>query len=270
MVCNDWFGVITATVDSAWTSAAGSQSSNKNNATVVLNPTIYYELTAKNLGVLDSPEVKLHRDACTAAVTAAKSSDETQKILTTNLDCLYAAPPAYRHHLLFAVYPDVEYRYGTFDQSGATYTANQLVAGGGFELLYPARIGGAFAAWPYISAKYDVVKNYGASDLPIASTIHNHYADLDERAEFYVPGFRSLTGVDALVLIDIGESRPLGGGTGPQSWQFSRTAQLIVGDRKSGGLKPAITYRSGQDRGMTYDRQVILGVVYDVFGQGRQ
>lgn len=270
--CSDWFAVLETDADGAWSSAAkGTQNQNKNNITLSAKPSIYYEYS-REYDPVNKPEYERRRTACQQAINAARQAgQDVPQVEQHNADCLYAAiiKPEYTRYFVAGIYPDLEYRYGYFQQSGTTYSANQLVTGAGVQLFYPARIGGFFANWPYLSASYTGVKNHGASDLPVASGIKNHFLELNQRLEFYIPGFKNFTGVEGLILIDVTESRPMGGGNGSSAWQTARMLQLIVGSVGSTGLKPALTLRSGQNKGLTYDRQIIFGVLWDIFDKGK-
>jgi len=170
----------------------------------------------------------------------------------------------YSHYLVVASYPDLEYRYGHFTVSGTDYTANQLIYGGGVRLLYPSIINSVFANWPYISAAYTSATNYGASNLPVSTATPNHFLVLNERVELNLPGVRERLKVGVLILADVTESHPISSSLGP-SWQTAKLFQLIIDTGSTTGLKPALTYRSGTDRGMTYDRQIIFGVLWDIW-----
>ena len=269
MSCHDLYLVLNASVDAAWSSAGNGNAQNKNNAAVVVNPAIYYQFGSRHFEALPETEIEKHVQDCIKA-TAGLSGDALKKAREEHAaDCFFQRKkPAWSDYLVAAWYPDIEYRYGTFEQTGGTYTANQLLLGTGAQLLYPARIGTFFTNWPYISVGYNVAKNYGASNLPVSSSFRDHYLVVDGRLEFYIPGFRQLTGLNGIALIDLTESKQTQGASGaPAGWQTARMVQLIVDT--SGGLKPALTYRSGINQGMVYDRQVIFGVLWNIFENAR-
>jgi len=266
MACSDWYAVLNANVDAAWSSAAHGSTQNENNATIVLNPSIYYEYGHRHFSSTLS-EINGHIAGCNRSTPAGLSGPALLKAKEANPgDCFYQSPPPFSHNFVLSLYPDIEYRYGTFNQAGSTYTANQLLVGTGAKVLYPARIGGFLANWPYLSLGYDVAKNYGNSDLPTPSSFQDHYIVANGRIEFFIPGFKALTGVTGIALIDLTDSKQTGGVGRSSGWQVARMFQLIIDTTGAGGLKPALTYRSGVNRGMTYDRQVIFGVLWNILG----
>jgi len=210
-----------------------------------------------------------YQQDCLKAVDG-KSEEERKKIYATYAPCIkQAVGPRYADAVALTAYPDLEYRYGHFNISGANYSANQLIIGGGIRALYPAKIGGWFGAWPYVSAGYYTVKSYGVSNVPLPPNVQDHYLVVNERAELFVPGIEKLTGSSVLVLFDLTESLPTSGNAA-SGWRVARLVQLIVDTKSAGGLKPAVTYRSGEDKGLTYDKQVIFGLLWDFWNPGRK
>jgi hypothetical protein len=256
--CNQGDLALTFDVDAAWsTNISGSTStasSNKNNATLTFDPSLYWILGQKDL----TPRAQ-HIHNCAVAEKAAGGKVPNDPDCKWILDHL-----EYSHYLVVASYPDLEYRYGHFTVSGTDYTANQLIYGGGVRLLYPSIINSVFANWPYISAAYTSATNYGASNLPVSTATPNHFLVLNERVELNLPGVRERLKVGVLILADVTESHPISSSLGP-SWQTAKLFQLIIDTGSTTGLKPALTYRSGTDRGMTYDRQIIFGVLWDIW-----
>jgi hypothetical protein len=265
--CNQVIAAINFDVDAAWSSnITGTTASNttpsggnKNNATITLDPSFYWLLGSKDLRL--TPEQKEQDEECAKARAA-----HPEIPLPTACLPLLTRPAPFHHSFVLAAYPDLEYRYGTFDVSGANYTANQFVYGGGIRALIPTQINGAFANWPYVSVAYTDAKNYGASNLPISNPSQNRYIAIDERVELNIDWFRKSHGIGVLALVDMTESRPTGSIVGSSSsWQNAKLFQLIVDTGSKTGLKPAVTYRTGKDRGLIYDRQVIFGVLWDIW-----
>ncbi|HTB90755.1 MAG TPA: hypothetical protein VK743_22495 [Steroidobacteraceae bacterium] len=259
--CNQLVAAFNFNVDAAWqTNINGSNSggNNKNNATLTFDPVFDWMLWSKNLARSDAKDAADKECAeARKANPADPFPDACKKVLTL--------PVPWIHYLVVSAYPDLEYRYGTFNQSGTNYTANQFVYGGGFRLLVPTIINGVFANWPYLGVTYTNATNYGASNLPIAAGSQNRYLNVNGRVELNINWLRASHGIGLLVLADVTASHPTGASMGSASWQSAKLFQLIVDTGSKTGLKPALTYRTGTDKGMTYDRQVIFGVLWDIW-----
>jgi hypothetical protein len=263
--CNQFVGALTFDVDAAWSTNIGGTSSsstnssagNKNNATVTFDPSLDWMVWSKNID---------HSDAEQAAVRACAKAHEEHPDVPLSPECLavISGPPAFHHYVVLAAFPDLEYRYGTFNEAGTDYTANQFVYGGGVRALVPTLINGTFANWPYLGISYTNAKNYGASNLPIAAGAQNRYLNINGRIELNIDWLRASHGIGLLALADVTGSHPTAS-SGGASWQNAKLFQLIIDTGSKTGLKPALTYRNGTDRGMTYDRQVIFGVLWDIW-----
>jgi hypothetical protein len=261
--CNQLVAAINFEVDAAWSSnisGAGSTDTtagNKNNATITLDPSFYWLLGYEDLKL--SAEQKKQDKEC-----AESASAHPGEPLPAACYAVATRPSPFHHSLVISAYPDFQYRYGTFNVSGTNYTANQVVYGGGIRALVPTQINGVFANWPYLSVAYTNAKNYGASNLPIANASQNRYLEINGRVELNIDWLRKSHGIGILALFDMTESHPTGSGGG-STWQNAKLFQLIIDTGSKTGLKPAFTYRTGTDKGLTYDRQVIFGVLWDIW-----
>lgn len=176
-----------------------------------------------------------------------------------------ARPP--RQHLVFGLYPDVRYRVGRFEQDDTVYDANQLIYGGGARLFFPsATTLPFFREAPRISAGYYTVHEAGDSDIPLPEDIKQDFLQLDARLLLRVPFFGYSVGTSPIHL-DVSSSATKatrGGG----DWKMLWKGQLSF---DSGGqFSPAITYQSGKEQGLEYDKQLILGFMWNLVNPAAQ
>ena len=59
--------------------------------------------------------------------------------------------------------------------------------------------------------------------------------------------------------IDIDADKPTEGAD--KKWQALYSAQLVY--ETSGQIKPVLSYRAGKEQGLDYDKQLILGLLWD-------
>jgi len=259
------FWVLDLNVDAGWHSG----SNNKNNSTIELQPTYDFEWYAN--GVVDPNPDSSKRAACDAAIRKALSDagksptdDLAIKAARDHADeCYYLKIPG---HGLFAlsVYPDVQYRLGHVTVDNKQYDANQIIYGGGGSVFLTA-FPDIFATWPMFGAGYYRIQNNGHNDPPAPDGIQDRFLQLQTEVDTYIPGSAALTGteVNSILAVKLTASKPLSGGN--KGWETSRLAQLIVPVKGSNTFKAAVSYRSGTSTGLTYDRQLLIGVLMDFF-----
>jgi hypothetical protein len=108
------------------------------------------------------------------------------------------------------------------------------------------------------SAAYTNTTNYGTGNLPIAAGIQKRFLEINERVGLNIDWLRPSHGIHLLALVDVTESHPTASSGG--GWRTATLFQLIVDTGSKTGLKPALTYTTGTDKGMTYDRPIIFGI----------
>ena len=162
-----------------------------------------------------------------------------------------------------SLYPDIRYRYGHFEVDGTLYNANQSILGVGARLFTPVRLGGLFLEWPYISVGYQSVQDTSESSIPVPQDIKADYVTVDAAVNIHLPYPRgSLSQSPLQLLISLKASIPTESeGSGKQLLSHIQLAYDTGSE-----IKPAITYRSGDDQGLKYDKQVIMGVVWALLG----
>jgi hypothetical protein len=177
------------------------------------------------------------------------------------------------HGAWFFAHLDFRQRKGDFkDQSsGRVQSVNQTILGAGVEFkltsLYEAyrkvaNKTGYFNDYPRIDIDYFGVahNSEAAGDLPDEIVVHHLQVAL--RGDLRIPACWRREGenkVCPLVLLaDYAGSRPTGGPE--RKWDSLGTVTLQYDTGTE--IKPAITYRSGRELGLRYDRQLIFGLLW--------
>lgn len=181
------------------------------------------------------------------------------------------------------LYPELGYRYGNIDQGGKSYDANQVYYGGGLK-FYTAepdtpRVEDRtfFVESPYVSFAYNKVDNNGGTDAPAPEGIDNEYLVTEGFLNVYLQaphvlekaildrvrgpgsGCRPAPGHLFSVSAKLTGSHPTSGG----GWEVAREYKLVMQTGTS--LTPMLSYKTGEDRGFTYDKQVLLGFAMSFF-----
>lgn len=163
---------------------------------------------------------------------------------------------------------DFSYRDAQVVVDGQNVQANQQIVGGGLSIWYTSALTdfpGFFREWPRFYAGYYHVKDTseGAIPLPTGLLADHVAADLVVRSRLPFPG-TALKTSPILLNVDVRYSRAVGSIT-EQKNEFLGTYQLAY--NVAGSVKPALTYRAGDERGLEYDKQVILGILWSLAAQ---
>jgi hypothetical protein len=265
------YGAIEFNVDAGWNSASDAL----NQTTLAVRPSVTFvwldgakapvplspelQQTCRDLSQqgqraiersLVDPSVKAEADAEIARVNAARKE----------LGCegRVGEPPSSQWAV--AVYPDVQYRFGEFEINGERFNANQLITGLAARLFVPGTSDSAwFREWPRLSLGYYTVSDSEDSTIPLPESIDEDHIRTSARIAMNVPFFGTSLAKSPLRLdIEATASRATSGED--DDWQVLRQFQLYydTGDT----ILPALTYRSGTDLGIVYDKQVILGLLW--------
>jgi hypothetical protein len=168
----------------------------------------------------------------------------------------------------YGFYGDLKYRYGTFKENGSPTRVNQLLGGAGLYLVLQRGLDQPWLyIWPRVSLTYytAITTNtpVAAADLPAG--IKENYLQLafktgvnfGPRGEWGAPA----GGYPFRLAITYAGSEPTSGES--KTWENLWTIQLST-DALSTNFRPGVTFQSGKNGGLTYDRQVLLGFVYDL------
>lgn len=168
----------------------------------------------------------------------------------------------------YGLYGDLKYRYGTFKENGSPAHVNQLLGGAGLYLVLQRGLDQPWLyIWPRLSLTYysaiTTSSPVTAADLPAG--IKANYLQLTFRsgASF---GPRGKWGAPAgrrpfRLAITYAGSEPTSGAS--KAWENLWTIQLST-DAFSTNFKPGITFQSGKNGGLTYNKQVLIGFVYNL------
>jgi len=168
--------------------------------------------------------------------------------------------------LAFGGYTDLQYRYGTIQQSSNLVKANQFNVGAGMFGVLPVLTDGkilSIDSAPRLSATYyhPVSTTGGTLALPTGITANYLQTEFHIELGLLPKGSLHVGKEDYPFKLDIlyDGSKPL---TGPdEKWQSLWKLQLYTAIVKSGNTSAAITYQTGKQAGFTYDHQVILGIL---------
>jgi hypothetical protein len=256
------YGSADLTLDAGWSSAPAAN----NNATVSIKPAVTagvvkvsphapLPLTAAEQAVCD----KLSDDF--AAALVAKDNVKIKEISGEFLkDKCNVLKDPYTDLAALSFYPSFEYRFGHFSQNGQQYQANQAIVGGGARLLFPWELNSWLASWPFISATYYHVKDNSGSTIPVPDSIKADYISTEAKFDLYLPVTIGKQSKALQLVVDFTESKATTGSD--KQWHSLSNIQLLA--NLGSNWKPALTYREGKDRGLSYDKQVILGVATDL------
>lgn len=271
------YGAIEFNLDAGWSSAADAL----NQTTLAVRPSVTFvwldgakapvpltaelERTCRDLAEqgqralqrsIEDPNAKAEADAEIVRLQAARKQ----------LGCAgrVGEPPSSQWAVSF--YPDVQYRFGELELNGERFEANQLITGLAARLFVPGTSGSEwFREWPRLSVGYYAVSESEDSTIPVPEGIEEDHIKAVGKIAMNVP-FVGASLANSPLRLDIEASASRATSGDDDDWQVLRQFQLYydTGDT----ILPAITYRSGSDLGIVYDKQVILGLLW-MFNQVR-
>jgi hypothetical protein len=177
------------------------------------------------------------------------------------------------HGAWFFAHLDFRQRKGDFkdETSGRVESVNQTILGAGIEFkltsLYEAyrkaaNKTGYFNDYPRLDIGYYGVAHTSEPGNKLPDGIVAHHVQVALRGDFRIPACWKMEGekkVCPLVLqADYAGSRPTEGAQ--RTWESLGTVTLQYDTGTE--IKPAITYRSGKEQGLQYDRQLIFGLLW--------
>jgi hypothetical protein len=263
-----WFsyGTVDFTLDSGWSAAQNAN----NNATFVLKPTGTFgaaHVSAAGFKPTSElpPEVqdKCNKDEAQykAALDAGDQDGEIKATLKLKADGCDVYRDPYLDLAAFSLFPTFEYRFGHFTQNGTRYQANQAIIGAGARVFFPWKLNAVWASWPFVSVTYYHVKDKSGSNIPVPDDIKADYISGEAKADILLPVSLGSHSKALELSFDMTASKATTGSN--QKWEYLKNIQLLA--NIGSAWKPAITYREGKDRGLSYDKQVILGVAAEIF-----
>lgn len=265
------YGAIEFNVDAGWNSAADAL----NQTTLAVRPSVTFvwldgarppvpltaerEQTCRDLA--QQGQRALERSIADPDARAEADAEIARlQVVRKELGCegRVGEPPSSQWAVSF--YPDVQYRFGEFELNGERFKANQLITGIAARLFVPGTSNSEwFREWPRVSVGYYTVSESEDSTIPLPEGIEEDHIKAAAKIAMNVPFFGTSLAQSPLRLdIEATASRATSGDD--DDWDVLRQFQLYydTGDR----ILPAITYRSGTELGIVYDKQVILGLLW--------
>lgn len=252
-------------VDAGWTTAKDSM----NSSSVSLRPML-------SIHVVDYTQARRATAASPASPLGSLTEEEAATELIENSDTgTFIAP---RTNAVVSLFADVRHRFGEVDDgAGGIVRANQFIYGGGLELSWWAasRIGAArdadgpgplygfFRDPPRLTAGYYSADDVNGNEAPVPKELEADYVTTTAALHLAMPWFTKPIYKSPLLLnYDYKGSKAT---SGPDDGYASyHNVQLVYAiDAKA---KPVLSYRSGEEQGLEYDRQVILGILWSLVG----
>ena len=165
----------------------------------------------------------------------------------------------------FGAKGDIEYRYGTVkQQDGKLVNANQGLVGASIYMVPSVlRSQRWFLVVPLITATYYKPVTTDTSAISLPTNVKANYL----QTEFHTKVGWDISGKYPLALdVKYDGSRPFTGTD--RAWQSLWKLQLSIGLSGS-SVKPAVTYQSGAQGGLQYDREVIFGFLAELLKPGK-
>lgn len=274
------YGVLEFSVDANWSSATDA----KNHSSISLKP----QVTFTNLsGAVWQDEISktVSDEVCAPAAEQAtalmtgvavtspemlaliqryeldkKSRDELLGLFQgRKCNVITGHPP--RQRIAIGLYPDIRYRLGKFEEGGTIYDADQLILGGGARVFFPSATRQPFfREAPRLSVGYYTVEEDEDSTIPLPEDVREDFLQVDGRVLLRVPFFGHEVSASPLHLdLEVTATKATSGGG---DWDTLWKAQLSV--QSEGEFLPALTYRAGKEHGLEYDKQVILGFLWQL------
>ncbi|MBV9570209.1 MAG: hypothetical protein JO056_03105 [Alphaproteobacteria bacterium] len=158
----------------------------------------------------------------------------------------------------YGLYGDLRYRYGTFDDQGSLSHVNQVLGGGGIYFVWQKGMLNQpwIDIWPGVSLTY-----YSpiSTDTPLLKGILPDGIKADFLQAEFKTGLRfPVAGHPFRLIVKYDGSLPTNGLN--NSWESLWNVQLSA-DLFDSGFEPAITFQSGKNGGLSYDRQLLFGIV---------
>jgi hypothetical protein len=219
-----------------------------------------------------SPDASGAPDASTNNASNSNASTEQPPPPPVTTDCSTGLqtspvppPPGPQSPIIFGLYGDFKYRYGTFDRGSRTSDLNQFLGGGGAYLVWAKdQMPEWVAFWPRLSATYyaPISTSSGVTTADLPPGVKANYLQLDLTAGIaFGKGMFGATNYNPfrLTFSYKGSEPTVGSDT-----QWENMADLQLSTNLLGKtFKPAITFQAGRNGGLQYDKQVLLGIMTD-------
>lgn len=247
-------------VDAGWKSDADAP----NNASFSLQPTL---AVIWSEGQLDLPADQtpagyaeaIRKASLPAFIPCMKRLREEKKPISIEACKLLPMP---KPHLSWHVGGDFRYRFGSIDQGGSVVRVNQAIVGGVSSLVfYTPNEYEWVRQWPTLSLGFYTVADTESSAATVPEDIKADYLKAGLSTKLNLGPKKSLSesrnDYPARLHIDIDGSKATKGPD--QDWQVLYKAQLVL--EVNDTVKPAITYRDGEEFGLDFDEELLLGFV---------
>lgn len=189
------------------------------------------------------------------------------QILNTPTPFLFSRPVA-----AASLFGELRQRFGEIDAGDAGIVrANQFIYGGGAEFAWtgayrlgsgeqPSQIYGFFRDPPRFRLGYYSATNVNNNTAPIPEEINANYLTVGMDVHVALPWFyKSLHNSPLLLNYEYKGSKATTGTSGYSSYHNIQIAFILDGD-----IKPVLTYKTGKEQGLEYDKQVILGILIEL------
>lgn len=268
------YGAIEFNVDAGWSSASDAL----NQTTLALKPSVTFvwldgakppealgaelkrtcdEIGAQAARAFDRSLAET--DAAAKAAALADFKRLSQSSIDLGCQRRRGEPPSSKWAVGF--YPDILYRFGEYEVEGERVRANQLITGIAARLFVPGTSKSEwFREWPRLSFGYYDVSEVEDPTLPLPEGIEEDLIKASGKISMRLPMLGGSSVATSPLHLDI-EASASRATSGPEDdWHVRRQLQLSydTGDK----ILPALTYRSGSDVGLEYDKQVILGLLW--------
>lgn len=159
-------------------------------------------------------------------------------------------------------YGDFRYRYGNFKDGTGVSRINQFFAGGGTQLyLIKASQYALFREAPRVAVGYYTVMASSGLPAAIPDGLTADHVTVDATVKLRLP-FPNVDLAHSHLELDAsyrGSQATTGGNRG-----YENFVEATLFYRTQSGQRPAVTYRSGKEQGLSYDRQVIVGLLWEL------
>jgi len=194
----------------------------------------------------------------------------------TGADILAAGPAPFvfsRPVAALSIFGELRQRYGEVDAGAqGVIRANQFIYGGGLEAAWtgayrfgsgspsPSALYGLFRDPPRIRVGYYSATDVNDNMAPVPEDLMADYLTVGGDLHIALPWFTAPLYKSPLLLnYEYKGSKPTTGDSGYSSYHNLQLAYVLKGD-----LKPVVTYKTGKEQGLDYDKQVILGILIEL------
>jgi hypothetical protein len=182
--------------------------------------------------------------------------------------CSAPAPIAPQRIAGYGFYGDLKYRYGTFDENAKQSNVNQFLAGGGAYMVWQKGMDQPWIdIWPRLSFTYyaPISTNSPVTSADLPPGVKANYFQLGLKTGIFLGAkgawVKDPDSYPFRLVASYEGSEPTTGAD--RSWESMWNIQLST-DILGTTFRPAVTFQSGRNGGLQYDRQVLFGIISNV------